>query len=323
MQRTTTITRATLAGVAVGTAAAVLLWSLVAVVTTTSDQGTAAGFAAASLAVTPALVLGGAVLGLAVGLALALVAPALRRGGAPRAAAIVVVGLLAFVVWGTATVQLVSKEVVVVGAGVSTDAVQLVAAVFGAVAGAGVTVVTARGRFPLPAARVGRTVLLWTVVGALAGVSAWAARRSGVPLLSGLPAETAFVGSGFGDSDVPITLEWVWAVLTGAFAGAVVGVVRVLTARRWAAVVAAALAAAVAAFVAARTGLLFPSLGERPFDLTYPFVDGWATPVVRQPLGAVLATVTLCAAAAAVVAGALTLTAARLCDRRRRASRPI
>ncbi len=320
---TTTVARAALAGTAVGTAAAVLLWVLVAVVTATGDAFTAAEFAAASLAVAPVLVVGAAVLGVGVGLVLAVAAPALRRGGAPRTVALVVVGVLAFVGWGTATSRLVSKEGFFVDPLVPFDTTVLVAGVLGAVAGAGVTIVVARGRLRLPDARAGRTVLLWVVVGALVGVLAWQVRRSGVPVLTGMPADGSFVGSGFGDSDLPITLEWIWAVVTGAFAGYVVAVVRVLTRRGWAAVVAAAVVTAVAAFVSARTGLMFPAFDVGAFVGAYPFVGGFATSVGHLELGAVLVTVALWAAAAAVVAGAVTTTEARLRRRGGRASRSV
>ena len=257
------------------------------------------------------------------GLVLALAAPPLRRGGAPRTVAHVVVGLLAFVGWGTATGRLVSKEAFVVDPLVPFNTAVLVVAVLGAVAGVGVTVVAARGRLPLPDAHAGRTVVLWVVVGALVGVLAWEARGSGVPLLTGMPADGAFVGAGFGDSELPITLEWLWAVVTGAFAGAVVAVLQLLTRRRSTAVLGAVVVTAVAAFVSARTGLVFPALGEHPFTGSYPFVDGFATSVGHLSLGAVLVTVALWAAVAALVAGAVTTTAARLRDRGGRASRPV
>lgn len=322
MPRTTVLARAALAGTAVGTAAAVLLWVLVAVVAAAGDAWTAAESAAASLAVAPVLVVGAAGLGVGVGLVLGVAAPVLRRGGAPRAVALVAIGLLAFVGWGTATSRLVSKEAFFVDPVVSFDATVLVAGLLGAVAGAGVTVVAARGRLRLPDARAGWTVLLWVVVGALVGLLAWWVRRSGVPLLTGMPADGAFVGSGFGDPDFWLRVEWVWAAVTGAFAGYVVAVVHVLVRRRWVAVVVAAVVAAVAAFVSARTGLMFPALDPQPFTGA-PFVAGFATSVGHLPLGAVLVTVALWAAVAAVVAGTVTTTAARLRGRGGRASRPV
>lgn len=323
MHRTTTVARAALAGTAVGTAAAVVLWALVTVVTAIGHEWTAAESAAASLAVAPVLVVGAAVLGVGVGLVLAAAAPVLHRGGAPAALALVVVSLLAFVVWGSATSRLVSKEAFFVDPVVPSDTTVLVAGVLGAVAGAGVTVVAARGRLPLPDARAGRTVLLWVVVGAVVGLVAWWLRRSGVALVTGMPTDGSFVGSGFGDTELPITLEWIWGVVTGAFAGYLVAVVQVLSRRRWVAVVAAALVAAVAAFVSARTGLMFPSLDPQAFTARSPFVGGFATSVGHLPLGAVLVTVALWAAVAAVVAGAVTTTAARLSGRGGRASRPV
>lgn len=319
--RRTVIARAALAGGAVGTAAAVVLWITVVVVTATRDPGTAAEMAAASLALAPALVVGGTLLGLAVGLALAVAAPVLRRGGPLRATALVVVALLAFGVWGVAADHLVSKEGFVVDALVPFDTVVLVATALGSIAGAAVTVVAERGRLPLPDVRALRTVLLWVVVGALVGLLAWWVRRSGIPLLTGMPADGSFVGAGFGGSELPITLEWIWAVVTGGFAGLVVAVAVVLTSRPWVAVAVAGSAAAAAAFVSATTGLVFPALGEHPFLGTYPFVGGFATSTTHLPLGAVLATVARWATVAAVVAGAVTLTAARLRDRSGRASR--
>lgn len=323
MHRTPTIARAALAGTLVGTAAAVVLWALVAVVTASGEHDAAAGLAAAALAVAPVVVVGSALFGLAAGSVLVAAAPALDRGGVPRTVALVVVGLLSFAGWGIATAQLVTKEAFVVGGLVSTDTVQLVTTALGAVAGAGVVVVAARGRLPLPDAGAGRTVVRWVVVGALLGVLAWWVRRSGVPLLTGMPADGAFVGAGFGDSELPIRLEWVWALVTGAVAGWILAVVEVLTARRWAVVTTAAVLAAVAAFVSAVTGLVFPTLGEHPFAATYPIVGGFATSVAHLPLAAVLVTVVLWAAVAAAVAGAVTTAVARGRDRGGRASRPV
>ena len=321
--RRTLILRAALAGTAVGTSAAIVVWGIVVVLAATGRRDDASGLTAAALALGPVLVVGGTALGAAVGLALGLGAPALRRGGAARATVLVVVALLAFGVWGTAAGWVASKESFVVGGLVSTDGVLLVATALGAVAGAAVTVVAERGRPLLRRRGSGRVMALWVVVGVPTGLLAWWVRRSGVPLLTGMPAEGSFVGSGFGDSDLPITLEWVWAVVTGAFAGLVVAAVVVVTGRSRAAVPAAAVVAGVAAFVSATTGLVFPALGEWPLSSGGPFVGGFATSVTHLPVGAVLLTTLIWALVGAAVAGAVTMSAARVQDRVGRASRPV
>jgi len=62
VHRTPTIARAALAGTLVGTAAAVVLWALVAVVTASGEHDAAAGLAAAALAVAPVVAVAGWIL---------------------------------------------------------------------------------------------------------------------------------------------------------------------------------------------------------------------------------------------------------------------